>query len=99
MPAIAPASYLSHGRRRSLRSRRPGRRGAALPADERRLLLPLGAHCAVGPDAAADAGLHLVPRPHGGPRVAPERRPPPPPPGGRRSSAGAAWGGGPAAGR
>src|SRR5919109_979112 len=65
MPAIAPASYWSHGRRRSLRSRRPGRRGAALPADERRLLLPLGAHCAVGPDAAADAGLHLVPRPHG----------------------------------
>src|ERR687892_479403 len=42
--------------------RGPARRGASLPPHERRLLLPLRAHRALGPDAAAPTGLPLVPR-------------------------------------
>ena len=56
------ASYSSHGRDRPLAARGSARRGTPLPADERRLLLPLRAERAVGPDAAADARLPLVPR-------------------------------------
>ena len=43
---------------------RPARRGAALPAHERRVLLPLRAHRAVGLTTAADARLPVVPRRH-----------------------------------
>src|SRR5215207_4993992 len=49
---------------RSVGARRSARRGAALPAHGRRLLLPLGADGALGADAPADAGAHVVPRRH-----------------------------------
>ena len=48
--------------RRPLASGGSARRGAALPAHERRLLLPLGAHRAVGLALPADARLPVVPR-------------------------------------
>ena len=57
-------AYCAHGHPRPLGARRPARRGAPLPAHGRRLLLPLRADRAVGPDAAADARLRLVPRRH-----------------------------------
>src|ERR687896_1105949 len=51
-----------HGSARPLPAVGPARRGAALPADERRVLLPLRADRALGAHAAADAGLPLVSR-------------------------------------
>ena len=57
--------------KRSIPSRRPTPSARPpLPADERRLLLPLRAHRTLGTDAAADAGVHVVPRGDLGPDVA-----------------------------
>jgi len=47
---------------RSLGPGRPARRGAARVADERRLLLPLGAQRPLGHDLDAAPRVHLVPR-------------------------------------
>ena len=59
-------SYSAHGALRSLRPGGPARRGPALPAHERRLLLPLGADRSVGREPDGDAGLPLVPRGNAG---------------------------------
>ena len=56
-------AYSSPGRDRPLGPAGSARRGTALPAHERRLLLPLRADRSVGANAAADAGLpwfHVV---------------------------------------
>src|SRR5919106_7075146 len=62
-----------HGSARPLPAGGSPRRGTALPADERRVLLPLRAHRTLGTHAAADAGIPLVSRGHLGPALARDR--------------------------
>src|SRR5215204_3572040 len=68
-----PMDTWRHGSARPLPAVGSPGRGAALPADERRVLLPLRAHRALGPDAAGDAGVPLVSRGHLGPALARDR--------------------------
>src|SRR6478752_843357 len=59
---VRAAHTAPHEPQGSLRPGQPARRGAALPADERDLLLPLGVHRTLGARAAADGRQPDVPR-------------------------------------